>query len=272
MAHGERHFAIRARDARHADGKVQRLERAGRAFARAARPEIRNGITLDRANDVVGLVVVHAWQIVRTDGGIELRVEVRVLLLQLLPGSSADPCARIVGAGPAVFGHHVHRCRIVAAADVEIHAHVGGRLEGSHTLHGHERVDAPAEHQRVAEPGGDVLEPAALVQPGRIDPIPPATELDLHDRVIENGRGRFEFRDVVAVRCADQRRAGGHTECAQHRDEQQRLVFAIAVAPAHHGRGEIGTVRVDADLHAHIADLVLDEAQRCQGTTFGRFR
>ena len=83
LSHREGHLPVRRGRSRHREGELQRLELPGRMLRGATSPEVRNGIALDSTYDVVGLIVIHARLLIGPDGGIELRVKIRVLLPQL---------------------------------------------------------------------------------------------------------------------------------------------------------------------------------------------
>ena len=115
----------------------------------------------------------------------------------------------------------------------------------------------PRELAVLAEARG-IEEPAR----GLAALAPVLVEIDLDDHVIERERRRQPVVEAGAIAEAREHRRARDAHVLQQRDEQQRLVLAVAVATREHGVGRGGAMRAGAERDREVTHLRLHELER----------
>ena len=180
----------------------------------------------------------------------------------------------------AIQGHPYRRRQVAAIADAHLELGVAVELVEDERLlaldqgrvHGFGgQLDQPGGVGRHHQPGGarygrrQQRDQRLLAHPGRIDEIGFAIEVHAHDGVIEHrGRGTALAR-IGGHLGVDQHRLGLDAHLRQQGDQQHALVLAIAEAAPQHLVRHLRAVRIFAQRHAEVADLVLHPAQRGAG-------
>jgi hypothetical protein len=175
-------------------------------------------------------------------------------VLEVGARGAADPAALVVGEDPGL-GRGLDHPRAVELGQVvvaDLADQVVGRAaarrrdQGAHAGAGDQRSSALIAHRELAD-RQQVL--------GGVDPQVLAGDDDPDDRVVEAalaGQGRV---DVPARAGRQERDVGGEAGAAQERDEERRLVLAVA-EPAGQGLARRGRDhRRVAELDAGVADL-----------------
>ena len=156
--------------------------------------------------------------------------------------------ADLVGLQPRERRAHLQPYRIAfALRQNEPLDHVQGGSVRPRARHGLQRRRAVSDRQRRPVGGQEAaVQRPPLVRHGRIHPHrAPVLRARRDEDVIEDDGRRQTFRDHMAPFRVHQRGPGLDPRGAQQRDEQNRLVLAIAEPPPRHFRQRIGCVRRD---------------------------
>ena len=138
-----------------------------------------------------------------------------------------------------------------------------GRLRQTGRLRDHGQSRGQGRNDQAAAVVRQIMrrERPALIIHGRIEPVRLAVASDHGDAVVKGAGRRPPVPDRAPRGGVHQHRIGLHSQRAQNRDEQQRLVLAIAEAPREDHRWVGGFFRAVPDFNSEITHLVLNKPQ-----------